>query len=102
MPWVQKKAPMQVENVEIEGMRLHMERDGKGEVNVWACLGMDAKAGEAAYADAQKSTDAQEQDLEEDGNEDGTDEKNRRRSSGGTRWKGKRSSTPAASSACSR
>ena len=74
LPWVQKKAPMQVENVEIERMRLHMERDGKGEVNVWACLGMDAKAGEAAYADAQKTTDAQEQDVE-DVEETGKDEK---------------------------
>ena len=40
--------PMEVENVEIERMRLHMERDGKGEMNCWAALGMDAAAGEAA------------------------------------------------------
>ena len=47
-----------------ERMRLHMERDGKGEMNCWAALGMDAAAGEAAYADAQKSSDKQEQDTE--------------------------------------
>jgi hypothetical protein len=60
----------QVENVEIERMRLHMERDGKGEMNCWAALGMDAAAGEAAYADAQKSSDKQEQDLDPEAFED--------------------------------
>ena len=64
LDWVKKKRPMEVENVEIERMRLHMERDGKGEMNCWAALGMDAAAGEAAYADAQKSSDKQEQDPE--------------------------------------
>ena len=49
MPWVQKEAPMQVENVEIERMRLHMERGGKGEVNVfnsaffWAMASSDCE-----------------------------------------------------------
>ena len=61
---------MEVENVEIERMRLHMERDGKGEMNCWAALGMDAAAGEAAYADAQKSSDKQEQDLDPEAFED--------------------------------
>ena len=36
LDWVKKKRPMEVENVEIERMRLHMERDGKGEMNCWA------------------------------------------------------------------
>ena len=49
---------------------LHMERDGKGEMNCWAALGMDAAAGEAAYADAQKSSDKQEQDLDPEAFED--------------------------------
>ena len=39
LDWIQKKKPMEVENVEIERMRLHMERDGKGEMNCWAALG---------------------------------------------------------------
>ena len=38
LDWVKKKRPMEVENVEIERMRLHMERDGKGEMNCWAAL----------------------------------------------------------------
>ena len=77
---------MEVENVEIERMRLHMERDGKGEMNCWAALGMDAAAGEAAYADAQKSSDKQEQDLdpeafEDDGKEEfkGLDKKEKKK-----------------------
>ena len=64
---------MEVENVEIERMRLHMERDGKGEMNCWAALGMDAAAGEAAYADAQKSSDKQDLDpeaFEDDGKDE--------------------------------
>ena len=36
--------PMEVENVEIERMRLHMERDGKGEMNCWAALGSVRKS----------------------------------------------------------
>ena len=36
--------PMEVENVEIERMRLHMERDGKGEMNCWAALGTVRKS----------------------------------------------------------
>ena len=43
---------------------------GKGEMNCWAALGMDAAAGEAAYADAQKSSDKQEQDLDPEGFEE--------------------------------
>ena len=70
LDWIKKKRPMEVENVEIERMRLHMERDGKGEMNCWAALGMDAAAGEAAYADAQKSSDKQEQDLDPEAFED--------------------------------
>ena len=70
LSWIKKKRPMEVENVEIERMRLHMERDGKGEMNCWAALGMDAAAGEAAYADAQKSSDKQEQDLDPEAFED--------------------------------
>ena len=70
LKWIKKKRPMEVENVEIERMRLHMERDGKGEMNCWAALGMDAAAGEAAYADAQKSSDKQEQDLDPEAFED--------------------------------
>ena len=35
---------MEVENVEIERMRLHMERDGKGEMNCWAALGTVRKS----------------------------------------------------------
>ena len=75
LSWIKKKRPMEVENVEIERMRLHMERDGKGEMNCWAALGMDAAAGEAAYADAQKSSDKQEQDLDPEAfEEDGKNE----------------------------
>ena len=73
LDWVKKKRPMEVENVEIERMRLHMERDGKGEMNCWAALGMDAAAGEAAYADAQKSSDKQDldpADFEDDGKDE--------------------------------
>ena len=39
-------------------------------MNCWAALGMDAAAGEAAYADAQKSSDKQEQDLDPEGFEE--------------------------------
>ena len=42
-------------------------------MNCWAALGMDAAAGEAAYADAQKSSDKQDLDpeaFEDDGKDE--------------------------------
>jgi len=73
LPWAKKEAPMDVENVEIEGMKLHLERDGKGGLNVWAALGMTEEEGAAMQSDVQKTDDATKADLdafEEDGTDD--------------------------------
>ena len=70
LPWAKKEAPMDVENVEIEGMKLHLERDGKGGLNVWAALGMTDEEGNAMTNDVQKTDDATKAEIdafEEDG-----------------------------------
>jgi hypothetical protein len=73
LPWAKKEAPMDVENVEIEGMKLHLERDGKGGLNVWAALGMTDEEGNAMTNDVQKTDDATKAEIdafEEDGTDD--------------------------------
>eukprot|EP00629_Pelagomonadales_sp_RCC1024_P005991 CAMPEP_0119295678 /NCGR_PEP_ID=MMETSP1329-20130426/50178_1 /TAXON_ID=114041 /ORGANISM="Genus nov. species nov., Strain RCC1024" /LENGTH=460 /DNA_ID=CAMNT_0007296597 /DNA_START=180 /DNA_END=1562 /DNA_ORIENTATION=- len=37
---VSKEIPIEVDNVEIEGVVAHVERDGKGRLNLWAALGV--------------------------------------------------------------
>ena len=58
--------PMEVENVEIERMRLHMERDGKGEMNCWAALGTVRKSTSEFEAKDARRAGLEQPRLEQD------------------------------------
>jgi len=70
LPWAKKEAPMDVENVEIEAMKVHLERDGKGGLNAWAALGISDEDGANLTNEVSKKEEETKADIdsfEEDG-----------------------------------
>jgi len=72
LPWAKKEAPMDVENVEIEGMKVHLERDGKGKLNAWEALGISEEDGANLSNEVSKKEEETKDDIDSF-EEDGTD-----------------------------